>query len=237
VTTYERFKAGALVCLGFLMLSVAMDVHHIERDAADGIRAANARLASTQDKAGAALDSFAGAARQLADTLKTVQATTTAVGKQATASLKVADKVGAALDGASSTLDAVNRPCGVPGKPCGTLADVNRTLATVRGTFGQIEAAANHEDRNLASLDAQEAQLYEDAHQSVTDLNALLASPDVARFLRSSADTSMQVTAIAADVHKEADALVSPRPWYKKIYSYGSTGVNVACLVTHSCPF
>jgi len=261
MTTYEKFKAGALACLCFLLLSVAMDVHHIERDAADGILEANAKLTATQNKAGAVLDSFTGVGPQLTATLKTLQATTNAVGKQATASLKVTDKVGGVLDGAAATLDAVNRPCAaaqVPYtveatpvaiihdasstpraavKPCGTLADLNRTLATVRGTFGRIEVAANHEDRNLASLDAQEAQLYADTHASITSFNSLLSSTDVTRFLKSSADTSVQISGIASDVRKEADALTKPQPWYKKVYTYGNTGVNVACLVTHSCPF
>jgi hypothetical protein len=122
-------------------------------------------------------------------------------------------------------------------EPCGTLADVNRTLATVRGTFGQVEVAARHEDRNLTDYDAQERQLYADIHATTVDLNALVASPDVARFLKASADTSTQFAAIAADVHKEADVLAAPQPWYKKAYNYGNMGVNVACLVTHSCPF
>jgi ABC-type transporter Mla subunit MlaD len=250
MTTYEKFKAGALVCLCFLLLSVAMDIHHIERDAADGILEANAKLSATQNKASAVLDSFAGVGPQLTATLKTLQTTTNAVGKQATASLKVTDKVGTVLDGATATLDAVNRPCAElrpvtattggfyqPLKPCGTLADLNRTLATVRGTFGQIEVAANHEDKNLTSLDAQEAQLYADTHASIKSFNSLLSSPDITRFLKSSADTSTQVAAIATDVHREADKLSAPQPWYKKVYTYGNTGVNVACLVTHSCPF
>jgi len=65
----------------------------------------------------------------------------------------------------NNTLDAVNRPCEVPGQPCGSLADVNRTLATVRGTFGQIEVAARHENRNLTKLDSQEEQLFKDTHK------------------------------------------------------------------------
>ena len=251
MTTYEKFKAGALMCLCFLLLSVAMDLHHIERDAADGLLEANAKLSDTQNKASAVLDSFAGVGPQLTATLKTLQTTTNAVGKQATASLKVTDKVGTVLDGATTTLTGLNRPCNVhvdladEGStlsprvplPCGTLADVNRTLATVRGTFGRIEVAANHEDKNLTSLDAQEAQLYADTHASITSFNSLLSSPDVTRFLKSSADTSTQVAAIAMDVHREADKLTAPQPWYKKVYTYGNTGVNVACLVTHSCPF
>jgi hypothetical protein len=82
------------------------------------------------------------------------------------------------------TIDLVNAPC-VPA-PCGTLADVNRTMATVRGTFGQIEFAALHEDRNLGTLDTQEAALFADFHETairanttLDTFNGLLANPNV----------------------------------------------------------
>jgi hypothetical protein len=78
----------------------------------------------------------------------------------------------------------------------------------------------------------------------LTDGDALVNSQDVKRFMKGSADTSQQVAiiatqgaAIATDVHKEADALVAPQPWWHHVYQYGNTGINVACLVTHSCPF
>lgn len=100
------------------------------------------------------------------------------------------------------SLDAVNRAC-IPG-PCGTLADVAKTLNTVRGTFGQIEIAANHEDRNLSTLDAQENQLFEDFHGTATRantsldrFNTLLANPNIALMLGSGAhilSTTDQVT-------------------------------------------
>jgi hypothetical protein len=82
-------------------------------------------------------------------------------------------------------IDLVIAPC-VPG-PCGTVADVGKTLNTVRGTFGQIEIAANHEDRNLGTLDSQEATLFGDFHGTATrantsldTFNAMLANPNVA---------------------------------------------------------
>ena len=76
-------------------------------------------------------------------------------------------------DSGAQTFAGLNAPC-TPVKgtvytvdhpvPCGTLADMNRTLATVRGTFGQIEAAANHENKNLTTLDSQELALFTDLH-------------------------------------------------------------------------
>lgn len=246
MTTYERFKTYAIslcigIVIGFLTLLLG-ELHKLE-----------VGLTSTVVTAQATLDSLKGVGPQAVSTLKSVDATVKSVGKQATTSLKVSTKVGVVLDKAAQTLDGVNRPCAVtasdegfvasrdgdkhPMKPCGTLADVNRTLASVRGTVGQIEVAARHENRNLDTLDEQEKQVVADLHTTTTNFNALVASPDVQRFLKASADTSVQVAAIATDVHKEADALVKPQPWYRKLYNYGSTGVNVACLVTHSCPF
>ena len=103
----------------------------------------------------------------------------------------VADSLQGTVQIMDSTLLSINRPC-VPG-PCGLLSDTAKTLNTVRGTFGQIEVAANHENKNLTKLDEQEAQLFSDTHkvlsgvaddelaakQSIKELNDLLASPDL----------------------------------------------------------
>ncbi len=94
-------------------------------------------------------------------------------------------------DGAKKTFAIVTHPC-IPG-PCGTLYDVAETLHTVRGTFGQIEVAANHEDKNLTTLDTQEQQLFQDTHQALAglvplqndidktifDADRLITSPDL----------------------------------------------------------
>ena len=72
------------------------------------------------------------------------------------------------------TFDNLNRLCEL-GKPCGTLADINRTLAAVRGTFGQVEVAAIHENKNLSALDAQEAQLFGDTHRALGSANEAIS--------------------------------------------------------------
>jgi hypothetical protein len=64
---------------------------------------------------------------------------------------------------ATATLQSINRPCGT-GKPCGTLADVAKTLGTIRLTAGQVEIAANHEDKRIGIMDAQETQIAGDTH-------------------------------------------------------------------------
>lgn len=74
----------------------------------------------------------------------------------------------------NQSLDTINSPCGA-GHPCGTLADIARTLNTVRGTFGQIEIAANHEDKNLSTLDKQELTLFGDLHNTTLQAQNTLA--------------------------------------------------------------
>jgi hypothetical protein len=102
------------------------------------------------------------------------------------------------------TIDLVNAPC-VPG-PCGTIADVGKTLNTVRGTFGQIEIAANHENRNLGTLDLQEATLFSDFHGTATrantsldTFNTLLANPNVTLMV----DNGGEFTTTAVAVEKK----------------------------------
>ena len=87
-----------------------------------------------------------------------------------------AGKLEIAVMDLDQTIQTVNRPCGVRGLPCGVLADADKTMETVRGTFGQIEIAADHEDRNLTKLDGQEDQLFSDTHASLTQLTAMLSS-------------------------------------------------------------
>jgi hypothetical protein len=93
----------------------------------------------------------------------------------------------------NATLDAIHRPCGktldtvsvlfdktrndyfLANKkkeflPCGTLADVAKTLGTIRGAAGQIEVAANHEDKRIAVLDGQEATIYRNTNASLLQL-------------------------------------------------------------------
>jgi hypothetical protein len=76
------------------------------------------------------------------------------------------------------TFDTLNADCGKPGDlhPCGTLADIAKTMNTIRGTFGQIELAANHENKNLSTLDAQEAQLFADTRVTMAAGRTAVAS-------------------------------------------------------------
>ncbi|MGA7887646.1 MAG: hypothetical protein WCA44_18075 [Acidobacteriaceae bacterium] len=84
----------------------------------------------------------------------------------------------------AAVAQTIDRPCGA-GHACGTLADIGKTLNTIRLTAGQVEIAANHEDRRLAILDAQEAQMAADAHglalKAGTSLDALTATAQAAQ--------------------------------------------------------
>jgi len=142
----------------------------------------------------------------------------------------------ATINNINAAAKTINQPCG-DDKPCGTLADVAKTLNTVRGTFGQIEVAANHEDRNLTTLDAQEATLFADTHRTFMDADTLMVSPDVAAMFRNAnatsaslADSMKQTDAMLADARAEVDKLAHPP--VKKLGFWGS--VWAAAKVVHS---
>lgn len=107
-----------------------------------------------------------------------------------------------------------------------TMDEATRTLAAVQSKIPDTQRLVDGVTLATADLD-----------KTVRDADGLVTSPDVQRFLKASADTSMQVSGIAADVHKETTKLTAPQPWYKHVYNGANAGVNVACLVTHSCPF
>jgi hypothetical protein len=134
---------------------------------------------------------------------------------------------------ANQTLALVNRPC--EPAPCGTLADINRTLATARGTMGQVEIAANHEDKNLGTLDAQEATLFADTHKAAQDLDALVNSPDIVASLHNVnassaavADSTKQADAILIDAREEADKFVHPPKKKMGFWAAVMAAANVA---------
>ena len=134
------------------------------------------------------------------------------------------------------TLDAINRPCGLQGKPCGTLADLNRTLATVRGAVGTVETAGRHYDKQLSTLDKQEAILFKDIHGTATDARGAIA--DVRTTVNTANSALGHVAPVLdgtktalASVQNDTDALhtrlTDPRV-DNLMDSFNSTGRNVA---------
>ena len=123
---------------------------------------------------------------------------------------KVAHTMSGVASGIQQTIKLVNDPC-VPG-PCGTIADVNKTLNTVRGTFGQIEIAANHEDKNLTKLDNQEQQLFDDSHQALTNFNSLLTSKDLADSIHNGSVVSQNMGDMTTDAKNKFHEFLYPTP-------------------------
>ena len=144
-----------------------------------------------------------------------------------------------ALPDLAPTLNAINRPCPIPGKtgaPCGTLADLNRTLATVRGAVGTVETAGRHYDKQLSTLDKQEAILFKDIHGTATDARSAIA--DVRTTVNTANSALGHVAAVLdgtktalASVQNDTDAihtrLTDPRV-DNLMDSFNSTGRNVA---------
>jgi hypothetical protein len=165
----------------------------------------------------------------------------------------VANSLNAASLNINRTMDTVNRPCGtkVSGllAPDGTLCDFTKTMNTARLTMGQIEVAANHEDKNLTTLDAQETQIANDMHnlfagalpvedaaadattrlatlaQSVNDL---INSPQVKQTLTEAQAAVLAAAGILQDGKIEADKFIAPTPWFKRDFNYLIAALRVA---------
>lgn len=149
------------------------------------------------------------------------------------------DKITSDLD---STVRTLNRPCGV-GQPCGLLADSAKTLGTIRGTFGQIEIAADHENRNLSNLDTQEAQLFSQtsgvlfglsnaevsANKAVNDFDNLLNSPDLTGTLKNANTITANLGQTSTDFQNKFHSVLYPPPcsgklcFFKKAWPYIKT--------------
>jgi hypothetical protein len=129
----------------------------------------------------------------LSQTSASIQQANASITRTSNALTSAADAFAGTAAGVNTALYKINTPC-VPG-PCGLLADTAKTLNTVRGTFGEVEIAARHEDKNLGVLDSQETQLFQDTHlvltglssettelhQATTDLDSFITSPDLNR--------------------------------------------------------
>ena len=177
------------------------------------------------------LAAFTKVVTKAGDATVTTQIQEQAIGKQVSATMTALQTVPAHVNG---TMDSLTGTAQTASTSLQALTDgITPVLASTKSTVDDVGAA-------VAGLQPVEAT----ATKMLTDGDVLVNSQDVTRFLKGSADTSQQFAiiatqgaAIATDVHKEADALVKPQPWYKHVYQYGNTGINVACLVSHSCPF
>lgn len=134
---------------------------------------------------------------------------------------------------AAATLTAVNRPCSAM-VPCGTLADVNRTLATVRGTFGQIEVAARHENRQLGTLDRQERQLFADLHGTATQAQGTLSTlAGTAQALTATANEATATTKAVRPVLGSLGATADASTTLLTSANSRVTDARIDALITH----
>lgn len=188
------------------------------------IRQTTAALQSVQTLAVTAT----GDAKQLNATLGSIETQVNVVGAQI-----------------NQTIQAVNRPCGT-GAPCGTLADVAKTLGTIRGTAGQVEIAANHENRRLTTLDAQEDRISKGIYTGLDNLNAdlialkpveanaaasvkqvgdLAGDPKIKESVANIATTTSNVADMSDEVRQEVHNMLHPK-LAKKIWNL-VTGVGL----------
>ena len=186
-------------------------------------------------KAGIALDTInRGCAPGPCGTLANVDKAVVKLGDIAVTSQKQVQQSGILITAAANNINLV-------GEHVSDVADSLKGTATAAtGTLQAAQVDLETANQTIAAS----KPLLDAATLTVGHADALVESPDVTRFLKSSADTSQQLAlisaqgaGIAADVHKEADALVAPKTFWQSLRQYSATGVNVACLVTHSCPF
>jgi hypothetical protein len=142
-----------------------------------------------------------------------------------------ADTIAAVGDHVNGTMDALT----------GTAGQATTSLSTITAhTTPVLDATA----AAVVTLDAQVKTNGSTLQKAVGDFDARVSSKEVDQALQGIADTSTQAALttaqlklIAIDARKAADAATAPAPWWKKALNYGTLGVNIACLATHSCPF
>jgi hypothetical protein len=176
---------GTVPCVGAVAIRAMWTMPETVREASVHLNSALDGINGVETNAGAAIIDESDRLNRSLDNLDRQVAT---IGPAVKGIDPVLDSLRSNSVQLGRTIDLVNAPC-VPG-PCGTVADVGKTLNTVRGTFGQIEVAANHENRNLTALDLQEATLFGDFHATATrantsldTFNGLLANPNVTLML------------------------------------------------------
>lgn len=130
--------------------------------------------------------------------------------------------------GINTALSSINRTC-LPG-PCGTLSDINKTLGTFRLTAGQIEVAANHEDKNLSTLDSQELSLFDhtnlaisgltgiesNLNKTTTDFDVLVSSPDLSKTLGNFQTLTYNLGQTSGDLQTKLHPMLFPAPCISK---------------------
>jgi hypothetical protein len=116
----------------------------------------------------------------------------------------------------NTTLTKVNQP------GTGVLAEVDKTLLSLKGVLVHVDMAANHEDRQLTTLDAQEKQLFKDIHTTLVSTNTTVSS---------FAQVGVQATAVLKTTN---ETLVSVQPHLDALMTQSNTDlVDVHTLLSN----
>ena len=119
----------------------------------------------------------------------------------------------------------------MPG-PCGLIPAVAKLLNTIRGVAGEVGIAANHEDKNLATPDGQEATLFADTHQAFGDLRAKLTDPRVDQFMGYLTSPAGHIDGISADSQWRLHQLLHPD--IVKLTFWSGTEGTLLWIKTHT---
>lgn len=101
------------------------------------------------------------------------------------------------------TLDWLNRP------GTGTLASLDKVILTTKSLEVHADLAIAHEDKQLATLDRQEAALFDDLHTTLSDARGTIAATTEAVKSTNAAMNALQPILVnSASVTEDADVTV-----------------------------
>lgn len=117
----------------------------------------------------------------------------------------------------------------------GAVSDVRGSVAVANAQMAQVGPVLDAARGSVTELSAQAAGVLAEARpvlaeaaQTERDVDAFVTAPELKATLGSVRETSANVaagsaeaTVILRDARKEADALVAPRPWYRRAWSDG----------------
>jgi hypothetical protein len=171
----------------------------LRSDVGEQLAAITTHAITLEDQGTYSIDQAAGSVQQFVDQARPVLASAKS-----------------AVDGLQRTETLLNQPCG-KGHACGTVAELNEAIRAGHHAIGQVEIAANHENKRLDVLDKQEVAIadatqadlvklggtLDNLNLAALDLRAL--TPNLQRTAAGAAVVSEQVAGIATDGRKVAD--------------------------------
>jgi hypothetical protein len=238
----ELAALGTIPILGVFLMWALWPVH-------GAIKTNSAGSAAVLAKAGTALDTINAPPHDdghqvVYGTLAGIDQTTKNIGILAAQGAEQVKQSATLIQATTRNLDAVGTAV------TGTLGHLNTASDQIAGVArtanGSLATLSTHTQTAIDTANTTLGDVgtaitkFEPVEDSTTkavkDFDTLVTGP-ITKTTDQLALTGVQITAIATDIHKEADSVTKPQPWYRKIINYGNMGVNIACLATHSCPF